>query len=124
MTQKRVLLFKAVLKSFGKLGPSLKRSIATLMPFPPLPPFTVQVHAPQHKLSRIIEDMIQFEILLHLCYPCRWVRTVKFMHIQLGRSLTGWWVGVPDVRRVARLTLIVFIAIIHLLMGLLLSLRD
>ena len=62
--------------------------------------------------------------MLHLGYPCRRVRTVKFMHIQLGRSLTGLLVGVPDVRRVARLTLIVSIAIIHLLVGLLLALLD
>ena len=46
------------------------------------------------------------------------------MHIQLGRSLTGLWVGVPDVRRVARLTLIVFLAIILLLVGVLLALPD
>ena len=36
----------------------------------------------------------------------------------------GLLVGVPDVRRVARLTLIVSIAIIHLLVGLLLALLD
>ena len=52
------------------------------------------------------------------------MRAVKFMHIQLGRSLIGWLVGVPDARRVARLTLIVSIAIIRLLVGLLLVLWD
>jgi len=46
------------------------------------------------------------------------------MHIQLGRSLTGWWMGVPDVRRVARLTLMVFMAIIRFLLGWLLALIE
>ena len=46
------------------------------------------------------------------------------MHIQLGRSLTGLLVSALDVRRVARHTLTVSIAIICLLVGFLLALWD
>lgn len=62
-------------------------------------------------------------MLLHLCYPCDWVRTVKFMHIQLGRSQTGLLVGAPEVKRVARLTLTMSIANIRLVTGFLLALK-
>jgi len=110
MTQKIRFMVKAIHKSFFECFPSQGPSVATFMPFPPLPSFIVQVHDTHTKLSRIIRDVILCEILLHLCYPCGWVRAIKFKNVQLGWSRMGFLVGAKVVKRLARLTLNVYIA--------------
>ena len=107
-------MVKVIRKSFCECLPSHGPSVATLMSLPPLPSFIVQVHATYTKLSRIISDVIQCEILLHLCYPCGRMRAIKFIHVQLGWSRLGMLVVSIEVKRMARSALHVFIKIICL----------
>ena len=58
MTQKNRVMVKEIHKSFFECVPSQGPSIATLMSFPPLPSFIVQVHDPHTKMSGIIQDVI------------------------------------------------------------------
>ena len=115
MTQKVRFMIEAIHKSFFECLPSQGPSIATLIPLPPLPSFIFQVHDTHTKLSRIIQDVIQCEILLHLCYPYGRVRAIKFIHVQLRWSSMGLLVDAKEVKRLTRLTLTIFIANIFLL---------